>query len=142
MKAVRRLTATPLNRNRYPAIGQRRRAVTSWVLIAAFLLQPVLTYLVTPIVAHDMQGQQIVICTLQGERLVTLDIPELAGSEDTEHCPALKLYQIASISQLSEPPAVPAIQLYAVAFLEQTASLAHHALHFSAYSTRAPPALS
>jgi hypothetical protein len=112
------------------------------VLIATFLLQPVLTYLVTPVVAHDMQGQQIVICTLQGEKVVTLDIPGLAGGEDPDHCPALKLYQLASISQLSQPPAVPAIQLYAVALLHQTVSHAHHHLHFSAYSTRAPPAIS
>lgn len=126
----------------YRSYPNRQRTATSWVLIVAFLLQPILTYLVTPLVAHDSQGQQIVICTLQGEKIVTLDIPELTGNGETEHCSALKLYQIASISQISEPPLSPVVTLYDVQLLDPTAAHAHHTLHFSSYSTRAPPALS
>ncbi len=120
----------------------RLQTATVWLLIAAFLAQPVLTYLVTPLVTHDPQGQQVVVCTLQGEKIVTLDIPGPGGDDAVEHCPALKLYQIASISQISEPPVAPVVTLFAVELLEQTASVAHRTLHFSAYSTRAPPALS
>lgn len=118
------------------------RAVTAWVLIAGFLLQPVLAYLVTPIVAHDAQGQQVVICTLKGQKLVTIGNLQLADNQDTEHCSALKLYQMASAAQVSEPPLAPQLTLYAVEVLDQTANHQHHSLHFSAYSTRAPPAIS
>jgi len=112
------------------------------VLIAGFLLQPVLAYLVTPIVVHNAIGQQVVVCTLKGSKMVTSELPQLAESDRTEHCSALKLYQMASASQVSDPPVSAAVSLYAVKVLEQTADLPHRSLHFSAYSTRAPPSLS
>jgi len=115
------------------------RTLVAWVLIAGFLLQPVLAYLVTPIVAHDGKGQQIVICTLKGSKLVTLELPALADNDGTEHCAALKLYQLAGAVQISEPPVCPALSLYSVEILDQTAAHQHRTLHFSAYSTRAPP---
>lgn len=118
------------------------RVLTAWVLIAGFLLQPVLAYLVTPIVTHDGGGQQVVVCTLKGAKRVTLDLPQLADNADTEHCSALKLYQMASTAQVSQPPAPAAVSLYVIALLDRTLERADHALHFSVYSTRAPPALS
>ena len=33
--------------------------------------------LVTPIVAHDTHGQQVVICTLKGQKLVTIEVCSL-----------------------------------------------------------------
>ena len=111
----------------------------AWVLIAGFLLQPVLAYLVTPIVAHDGKGQKVVICTLKGSKQVTIELPPLAENEETEHCSALKLYQIASAAQLATPLIPPAVRLYSVELLQQTATHHHRSLHFSAYSTRAPP---
>ena len=121
---------------RYP---RTRPTITSWLLIAGFLLQPVLTYLVTPLVAHDGEGRQVVVCTLKGEKLVTLELPQLADSGDTEHCAALKLYQLAGTAQVAQPPAVPALLLYAVGRLQQGADHRYTPGHFSAYSTRAPP---
>lgn len=126
-----------------PDISQRliavhRRALLVWILIAGFLLQPVLAYLVTPVLTHDVKGQQIVICTLQGEKTITIDLPSLAD-ESTEHCSALKLYQMAGAAQVSQPPDVPDVVLYAVQLVDHTAQLSHRRLHFSAYSTRAPP---
>jgi len=112
------------------------------VLIVGFLLQPVLAYLVTPIVEHDAHGNQIVICTLKGQKLVTIDNLQLADNQDTEHCSALKLFQMANAVQVSEPGLAPQLTLYAVEYLDQTADHQHHSLHFSAYSTRAPPAIS
>lgn len=111
----------------------------AWVLIAGFLLQPVLAYLVTPIISHDGKGQQVVICTLKGSKLVTIELPLLAENDETEHCSALKLYQIASTAQLPTPLIAPAVSLYSVELLQQTATHHHRSLHFSAYSTRAPP---
>ena len=125
--------------DRRGALSPRTQLLTTWVLVVGFLLQPVLGYLVTPLVAHDQQGQQIVVCTLQGEKLVTVDIPQLAGHDSTEHCSALKLYQMAGSTQVSEPPVVADVTLYAVEVLDQTADHQHRHLHFSAYATRAPP---
>ena len=119
-----------------------KRIITAWVLIAGFLLQPVLAYLVTPIVAHGSDGKQVVVCTLKGSKLVTLELPQLADNDETEHCSALKLYQMASATQVSEPPVAPAISLYSVELIQQTAGHQHRSLHFSAYSTRAPPSVS
>jgi len=121
------------------ALSKRTHLLTTWVLVVGFLLQPVLAYLVTPLVTHDEQGQQIVMCTLQGEKLVTVDIPELARHDSTEHCSALKLYQMAGSTQVSQPPVVADVTLYAVEVLDQTAEHQHSYLHFSAYTTRAPP---
>ena len=126
----------------YRRTGIRHRAFTAWVLIGGFLLQPVLAYLVTPLVAHDGEGRRVVVCTLEGEKLVTLDLPQGADTEPSEHCSALKLYQMAGTAQVSAPPAPPALSLYSVALLDQTADRPHRSLHFSAYSTRAPPAIS
>lgn len=123
-------------------LGRPRRVVIAWVLIVGFLMQPVLAYLVTPIVAHDSKGQQVVVCTLKGSKLVTLDLAQPADSDETEHCSALKLYQMASAAQVSEPPTAPALSLYSVELLQQTAGHQHRLLHFSAYSTRAPPLIS
>jgi hypothetical protein len=120
-------------------LSPRTRLVWTWILVAGFLLQPILGYLVTPLIAQDPKGQQIVICTLQGEKLVTLDIPQLVDHGESEHCSALKLYQMAGSTQVSAAPTVPQVTLYAIGLIDQTASHQHSRLHFSAYSTRAPP---
>ena len=133
----RRSTVTALHE-----FARSWRAATAWLLIVGFLLQPVLAYLVTPVLTHDVKGQQVVVCTLKGDKVVTLDIPQLAGEQQTEHCSALKLYQMAGTTQVAEPPAVPAVELYIVQRSNQTADIAHHSLHFSAYPARAPPAIS
>jgi hypothetical protein len=112
------------------------------VLVAGFLLQPLLAYLVTPLVAHDREGRQVVVCTLKGERLVTLDLPRGVDSEPVEHCSALKLFQMAGTAQLCAPPPAPAPLLYSNQILDQVAEHPRRSLHFSVYATRAPPALS
>lgn len=122
--------------------GRSGSSIITWVLIAGFLLQPVLAYLVTPIVAHDTKGRQVVICTLKGSKLVTLEIPQLADNNETEHCSALKLYQMASTTQVSGALVPPAVSLYSVELIQQTGDHQHRSLHFSAYSTRAPPRVS
>lgn len=112
---------------------------TAWLLIACFLLQPVLAYLVTPLVVQDTTGRSVVMCTLQGSKLVTLDLPPHTDEGDTGHCPALRLYQIASSVSVAQPPLPPTLELYVVAVLDQRAAQQHHPLYCSAYSTRAPP---
>ena len=120
-------------------LSTRARRLATWILVVGFLLQPVLGYLVTPLLTKDQQGQQIVICTLHGEKRVTVDIPELAGHDNAEHCSALKLYQMAGNAPVSEPPVIADVTLYAVEVVDQTARQQHRHLHFSAYASRAPP---
>lgn len=124
--------------------GPPRRGgpVTAWILVACFLLQPVLAYLVTPLIAHDAGGQQVVVCTLKGQKLVTLDLAPAGEGQGSEHCSALKLFQMAGSAALSTPPLPPDVGLYAIGSLEQTAEHQHRTRHFSPYSTRAPPASS
>ena len=113
----------------------------TWLLIATFLLQPILAYLVTPLVAQDANGQQVVICTLEGERVVDLALPLPTGGEDVEHCPALQLYQIAGAAPLPAVLPSPATVLYVA---ENTAPLTlaeTRSRSGSAYSSRAPPAV-
>lgn len=133
------MNARGYGNNGRPHCARSTRTFTTWVLIAGFLLQPVLAYLVTPVFAHDEQGNRVVVCTLKGAKLVTLDLPQLADNSDTEHCAALKLYQMAGTAQIAQAPAVPAVSLYSIELRDQTADQTDRALHFSAYSTRAPP---
>jgi hypothetical protein len=113
-----------------------------YALLAVVLLQPLLAYLATPLVTKDGDGHQIAICTLEGIRLIKVDIPGLDLDPPPEHCSALQLVQLSGTTPVTEPPAAPAVVLFAVTLLDQTVRRDHHSLHFSAYSTRAPPRLS
>jgi hypothetical protein len=115
------------------------RPLTTWLLVAGFLLQPVLAYLVTPLIAHDAAGQQVVVCTLEGQKLVTLDLPSAGEGQGSEHCSALKLFQMAGSAAPSSPLLPPDVGLYAIGPLDRNADHQHLTLHFSAYATRAPP---
>lgn len=124
-----------------PQISNRAYVITAWVLIAGFLCQPILTYLVTPMKVTDKQGFTAVICTLKGmQKEVFIELPSISGEQvGTEDCSAIKLYQLAGATQVSLPFEAPAVVLYSVGLVDQTAKHQHHVLHFSAYSSRAPP---
>ncbi|WP_125932049.1 hypothetical protein [Thiosocius teredinicola] len=108
-------------------------------------MQPILAYLVTPMVGHNTQGQTVIVCTLKGQKLVKIDLPSIidtaAAEPDAEHCSALKLFQMAGAARISPPFTPLPVHLYSVAVLDQTADTPHRTLHFSAYATRAPPRL-
>jgi hypothetical protein len=133
---MRRLIDRRRNRTAPPRVV---RPLTTWLLVAGFLLQPVLAYLVTPLIAHDAAGQQVVVCTLEGQKLVTLDLPSAGEGQGSEHCSALKLFQMAGSAAPSSPLLPPDVGLYAIGPLDQNADHPHRTLHFSAYATRAPP---
>jgi len=124
----------------FPQIPNRTRVVTAWVLIVGFLCQPILTYLVTPMQVTDKQGFTAVMCTLKGtQKEVFIELPSITGAEATEDCSAIKLYQLAGTTQISMPLEAPVAILYSVELIHQTAGHQRHSLHFSAYSSRAPP---
>jgi len=123
-----------------PQISDGTRIFTTWVLIVGFLCQPILTYLVTPMQVTDKNGFHAVVCTLKGtQEEIFIELPSIAAEQPAADCSALKLYQLAGTTQVSLPIGAPAAVLYAVDLLDQTVAEHHHRLHFSAYSSRAPP---
>jgi len=119
------------------------RTAVAWLLILSFLAQPILTYLVTPTVTQTREGFRAVVCTLQGSaRQVEIDLPSIdAAAKALDHCPAIKLIQLAGTVQPAEPPAPLHAVLYAVAVPDQPVSGRNPARPFLAYVSRAPPAV-
>jgi len=117
-----------------------RRTITTWVLIAGVLLQPVLTYLATPLVAEDGKGHYVLLCTLNGLQEVYVDdLPSLGEQSDDEHCPALKLLQLAGTAQPPAPLHAPAVTLSLVAVVDIGYDDGHSPRHSTDYPIRAPP---
>ena len=117
-----------------------RRTITAWALIAGILLQPIVTYLATPHVAEDGKGHYVLLCTLNGLQEVFVgDLQALGEQSDDEHCPALKLVQLAGSAQPAAPLQTPAATLYLIALADVTADHSHHTDHSSLYRIRAPP---
>jgi hypothetical protein len=117
------------------------QAFFSWLLISGVLFQPVLTYLVTPTVVQDRQGFHTVVCTLKGEQKdVFVGLPSIDASKQApDDCPAIKLVQLAGVACLPEMPAVSSSVLYSLGTFAQINRDSHHRIHYSAYSSRAPP---
>lgn len=122
-------------------VRKNQHAPLSWLLIVGFLCQPILTYLVTPTSVPTPGGFYAVVCTLKGvKKDILVDLPAIDRAQGpAEDCPAIKLMQLAGISLAPEVQVVPATVLYSVGLLEQTGGHSHHRIHFSAYSSRAPP---
>jgi len=107
------------------------------------LMQSVLAFLVTPMtVTHntDEDSVTIVLCTLQGTRSITVDMPAFATDEG-DICPALELNHIAGSANISAPPPVLSMIPVAVPVLARQPVSAHRTLHYAAFSSRAPPSL-
>ena len=117
------------------------RSCTIWLLVLGFLYQPILTYLVTPMPVSDRHGMQVLVCTLKGtQQEVFVDLPAISGEQaPLQDCAAIKLLQLAGTAQISPPQTPPELCLYSIGVLDQTVGQPHHKLHFSAYSSRAPP---
>lgn len=121
--------------------GTRQTAAS--LVVLCLLMQSVLAFLVTPMaVSHDTEAGKvtIVLCTLQGTKSVTVDMPEFA-SDGPEICPALELNHIAGSASLAAPPPALAPLSLARAVPVTALSTAHRALHYAAFSSRAPPVI-
>ena len=123
------------------SLPNKLRSCTVWLLVLGFLYQPILSYLVTPMTVSDRHGMQVLVCTLKGsQQEVFVDLPPISGEQaPMEDCSAIKLFQLAGTVQISLPQTAPQLSLYSVGMLDQTVAQQHHKLHFSAYSSRAPP---
>ena len=126
-------------------LGQQRTLLTRRLPVAMVLLlllvQSVTAFLVTPMtVDHDArEGKMtIVLCTLQGTRSITVDMPELAG-DDPQVCPALELNHITGTASLTAPPPVLSLHNPPIGYTPTTLGAAHRTLHYAAFSSRAPP---
>ncbi len=114
-----------------------------YALLSVFLLQPVVTYLAAPWFNVHENGIVEASCTLNGTKFEPLPADsELAKilAED-EFCPALELQDLASsVLELAAPDVLHS-SLYVIGMVEQTAGHQHHSLHYSSYSSRAPPVI-
>ena len=121
--------------------ARQARSITAWVLVAGFLLQPLLSYLVTPWATADARGHLVVMCTLNGLKQVYVDPadPDQTTQVDSESCPALTLWQLASSAQTPAPLAIVPGTLYLVGELRSTAVSPRHASPDVPYLSRAPP---
>jgi len=128
--------------------ARRRRAVVAWALTLGFLLQPVLTYLVTPMVGYDAAGHAVVEeCTLMGAKRLThhaplaVELSKLApkAPDETEDCPALTLYKMAGTAQIAVPPAVVTLPPRNATPFAHVEMPHRRQVEFAAYATRAPP---
>jgi len=115
------------------------------VSLVAFclLMQSVLAFLVTPMtVTHntDEDSVTIVLCTLQGTRSITVDMPAFATDEGNI-CPALELNHILGGANISTPPPVLSMVPVTVPAKKSQPVSAHRTLHYAAFSNRGPPNL-
>ncbi|EED35946.1 hypothetical protein NOR51B_1894 [Luminiphilus syltensis NOR5-1B] len=87
---------------------------------------------------HHGQTVTVVLCTLQGETQIDVNMPALLGDTDEERCPALELVDILSSSGIS---AVKAHQLVLPSPGKSILSIPEVSLDnlFAPHSPRAPP---
>lgn len=116
-------------------------AISVWVLTASILLYPLLTYLVSPTVATRSDGQWVVICTLNGLKAHYVETEYALDVEPApdEHCPALQLVQLVSMSALPSPMLVPSATMSLLGSVEQPPFYRYRPPHVSVFPTRAPP---
>ena len=87
------------------------RLVTLWLIVFSFAAQPLLNYLANPYFLETGEGIRVVICTLEGERQLTLDLSDGAEPQ-SGHCSALQLQHLLSSLQMPShtPPVLPVLQ--------------------------------
>lgn len=122
----------------------RRSPTLAWVLIAAFLLQPLLAYLATPVLGHGSDGRRVVVCTLKGQRLAEEDRLRRDGAPDrpaTDLCPAQQLYQLGGTTPIPASAPTIAVVRRATAAPPAAAFVAYCTPTWTAYASRGPPFL-
>jgi hypothetical protein len=129
--------------------NRKQLQLTAYLLLLGFLFQPIMVYWASPwFDTNQTTGQTEIICTLKGERLqnIPADSPlaELFAqiNNNDDYCPVLQLVDMANTALTFSLPDYIATTSYMIGLLEQTAHHQHHSLHYSAYSSRAPPVLS
>jgi hypothetical protein len=139
--------ASPLSIRRFLR-ARRRRAGVALALTIGFLFQPVLTYLVTPMVGYDAEGNTVVEkCSLMGVKRLSHHVPlatELSSPvpkapDEPEDCPALTLYNIAGTAQIALPPTVVTLPPRHAKPLTHLEIVHLRTMEFTAYAPRAPP---
>jgi hypothetical protein len=118
------------------------RQVAALLVVNILLMQSVMAYLVTPMtVAYNTDDGTVtvVLCTLQGSRTITLDLPELAD-EAPAICSALELNHIVGSVSLAPPSPVLSLAPASQQITAPVLLLGHKTLHYSAFASRAPPA--
>ena len=123
----------------------RVRRATSALLMLGFLFQPLMFYLASPwFQTNNATDVTEVVCTLKGTSLQQLDsdspMAQILAQDD--YCPVMELVDMANSVLILDLPNYQPNTFYRIGLLEQTSDHQHHSLHYSAYSSRAPPVYS
>jgi len=119
--------------------NRRRRNGTAWLLVAGILLQPVITYLVTPWISLDSRGHYVLMCTLQGLQEVLVEDAGGTAVTDEEPCPALELFKLVGSARPPGTFQLPAVALRAVTVTAPRSESQQSPEPTRAYAIRAPP---
>ena len=123
---------------RHVVFSRQQTKRIAWALVGSILLYPLFTYLATPIAHTTVNGEWVVVCTLQGEKSVFVETGRQAESP-SDACPALKLLQLTSSSKTAEPVTLPSrVVTYTLAQADVPGYL-YYTPHFSVFPSRAPP---
>ena len=120
-------------------INRRWRNGTAWLLVAGILLQPVITYLVTPWISLDSRGHYVLMCTLEGLQEVLVEDAGGTAVTDEEACPALELFKLVGSARPSGNYQLPVVALRAVAITAPRSESQQSPEPTRAYAIRAPP---
>ncbi len=122
----------------FPLVVKRHKAVILWVLIACFLTQPVMLSLSPALLSHDQQGEPVVLCSINGNKIVYVDNQGQLQHQQHE-CPIWQLL-LATSSALTSDVSLHIWQSFAVIeVMNQTIQYQHNTFHFLAYTSRGPP---
>ncbi|MCW8884832.1 MAG: hypothetical protein OQK12_06190 [Motiliproteus sp.] len=120
--------------------SSRPSTVTAWLLVALFVMQPIVSFLAAPALVSTSQGEYIFVCTLKGITQVQLD-GNAEHIDSSDPCPALQLIQQLASGNLNSQDQTPAVapQLVSSNLFQIPLPLQQNYQH---YSSRAPPSFS
>jgi hypothetical protein len=89
-------------------------------------------------------GISEVVCTLKGAvlREMPADSPLAQIIAEDDYCPVIQLVDMANSVLNFDVPVCQSAVYHQIGLVDQTAEHQHTVLHYSAYSTRAPPFIS
>mgnify|MGYP000961501573 CR=1 FL=1 len=116
-----------------------------YLLLLVFLMQPLLTYLATPLFISQDNHLAAVSCTLKGQQTEFIsadsELGKLLGLQD-EYCPALELVDMLASGMTSGAPLITGLLWYQASQLNHFVSISYLHPLTEHYQTRAPPAFS
>ncbi len=130
----------------------RHNLLTTWLLTLTIIMTPWISFWATPVLAHNQQGEIVVLCTLNGLQRVAIKPAESGNSGlysngtivaepiaiDQQPCSVVQLIKAFSQGLVFTTPALPDFY-YPIGFTHSREYTSLSKPPFSAYRGRAPP---